>query len=194
MYKILLDERELSKRGAAIRKLLQVLLSAPQSAAARNKSTVGSDTVKSNQNYIIGALDGSKPSNEYRDWRFRSYRAGFRCMYFEEWRPEDAARKKWFLQQICFSLFRITSRANIPQEILAIHCEPMEPEGREHLLYKRGLHLHVTLASQPIPHAHFALNNGYLSQVMASIENLSEALELALKMINDQVINNPDWD
>ena len=193
MYKILINERDLSKRAAAIRSLLQVLLSASE-VQLKNRSTVGSNTVKTAQNYIIGAFDGSKPSNEYRNWRFRSNRADFKCMYFEEWRPEDATRKQWFLQQICFSLFRIVNHTKLPQEILAIHCEPMEPNDRKHLLYKRGLHLHVTLATQPIPHAHFALNNGYLAQVMTSIETLSEALKVALIMVSDQVINNPDWD
>lgn len=193
MYKIDLSEVELRKRGAAIRSLVQVLLRDPKAGTkAKAKTTISCVAIPNSDQYILGTFDGSRSSNAYRDWRFSSYRQGFRCMYFEEWHAIDSSKKIWRLRQICFSLFRTISRTDEP-EVLAIHCEPMEPDGQRHTKYKRGLHLHVSAAIQPIPHAHFAINNDYVSQVMTSIDTLSQAIESAFMMVNDQVISHSDW-
>jgi hypothetical protein len=55
--------------------------------------------------------------------------------------------------------------------------------------YKKGPHLHIKAATDPLPHAHFALNLGHLDAVLESIESLSEALRCGILMIKEEVLD-----
>ena len=55
--------------------------------------------------------------------------------------------------------------------------------------YKKGPHLHIKAAADPVPHAHFALNLGHLDAVLKSIEALSEALKCGVLMIKEEVLD-----
>jgi hypothetical protein len=192
MYQIELSASELARRSAAIIDLMKVLLKSPIKGGKAISNTISCNAVLVDKSYILATFDGSKLNDVYRDWRFSSYRHGFRCMYFEEWVPVDANKKAWLLKQMAFSLFRILPNIRKEVEVLAIHCEPLEPDGQQHIRYKRGLHLHVVLAQQPIPHAHFSINDGFVSNVMSNINSFSDALKSALEMVNDQVIRSAD--
>jgi len=55
--------------------------------------------------------------------------------------------------------------------------------------YKKGPHLHIKAADNPIPHAHFALNLGHLDAVLETIESLSEAMSYGLLMLKEEVLD-----
>ncbi|HEY0556722.1 MAG TPA: hypothetical protein VGG20_20870 [Thermoanaerobaculia bacterium] len=112
-------------------------------------------------------------------------------MYFEAWKSvEDSGL--WTLFQAYFSLYQTVRSAHSEREILAIHCDPLEEARAPHALYKQGPHLHVKLAEDPIPHAHFALNRGHLPDVLSSVGSISSAMEMALIMVREQVLDL-DW-
>lgn len=55
--------------------------------------------------------------------------------------------------------------------------------------YKKGPHLHIKAADDPLPHAHFALNLGHLDAVLISIETLSEAMRDGILMLKEEVLD-----
>lgn len=55
--------------------------------------------------------------------------------------------------------------------------------------YKKGPHLHIKAADDPLPHAHLALNLGHLDAVLESIETLSEAMRCAIFMLKEEVLD-----
>lgn len=63
-------------------------------------------------------------------------------------------------------------------------CEEPDPLGT----YKRGPHLHVSVAKSPIAHSHFSFYLGQLEEVLASCDDLSRAISLALKVVRDEVV------
>ncbi len=73
-----------------------------------------------------------------------------------------------------------------------MHCDPNEPDDSgllKHAIYKRGPHIHVTAADQPLPHSHIALNVTQIDNVLSSFENLSAAFGSGVVMIRDQVLD-----
>lgn len=55
--------------------------------------------------------------------------------------------------------------------------------------YKKGPHLHIKAADDPLPHAHIALNLGHLDAVLGSIGTLSEAMRCAIFMLKEEVLD-----
>lgn len=55
--------------------------------------------------------------------------------------------------------------------------------------YKKGPHLHIKAADDPLPHAHFALNLGHLEAVLLSIGSLSEAMRDGILMLKEEVLD-----
>jgi hypothetical protein len=55
--------------------------------------------------------------------------------------------------------------------------------------YKKGPHLHIKAAEDPLPHAHFALNLGHLNDVLASVESLSDAMKDGILMLREEVLD-----
>ncbi|HWF67920.1 MAG TPA: hypothetical protein VN670_11470 [Acidobacteriaceae bacterium] len=70
-------------------------------------------------------------------------------------------------------------------EIVALHCDPNEARAERHYRYKAGPHIHMSTAVDPLHHAHIGLNNDDLEDVLSSIDNLTNALRLAILMIDD---------
>ena len=179
----------LIRRQNTIRDLLHPMVSKTSSRTKR-KTTVACQRLALPTGVIWATHDGARPHTAYRDWRFTSYERDFRCMYFEMWHPLDAQRSRWTLHQLAFSLFRTLRLSQEELEILAIHCDPLEPDGA-HAIYKRGPHLHVSHAVDPLPHAHFALCNGRLRQVLESADAISSAIGESLEMIRQEVLCLP---
>ena len=137
---------------------------------------------------VLGAHDGSAPISNYRDWRFATSHPDFRANYYEVWAQTD--RRHLHLTAAFLTIFQID---RIPQlnerEFLALHAEP-ETSDQGEGLYKKGPHLHITLAASLVPPAaHIALNRGHLNDVLASVESLTVALEWAIVMIKDEVLD-----
>ncbi|MBC6992222.1 hypothetical protein [Hymenobacter sp. BT491] len=200
MYLIELSDKEIKRRSSEIRILLGILLTKEETAKRGEKTTISCNTYPQAQHYILGTYDGSIPNKSYRDWRFTCYNTEFRCMYFEDWVPSDLAKTKWALNNLSFSLFRVLRQSRDEREVLAIHCEPRETEPadktiKSHYQYKRIPHLHVSLATQPLPHSHFALHHTNDISMMKNIESLTSFMRNVLVMIKDEVIdtNDKEW-
>jgi hypothetical protein len=142
--------------------------------------------------FLIAVHSGTRPDTLPRDWRFTTPVSRLRGSYWERWVPTNEKRKRYYLEQAYLHLYWRASVANDEHEVLALHCDPNEPDDPGPLtqaIYKRGPHIHVMTASQPLPHSHFALSLGHLSAVLTSVDTLSEALASAIAMIRDQVVD-----
>lgn len=131
---------------------------------------------------VLGAHDGRGKSRDYRDWHFRSEAKDVWCQYFEVWTDTDS-RSRLSLACAYFTLFLINRENKKFEEVLCIHCDP---DDRSDM--KRGPHLHVTKADDPIPKCHFPLNYGHLDDVLTSIQTLHEAMRKAITMVAKEVI------
>jgi hypothetical protein len=145
---------------------------------------------------VLASFSGSQPpSDSIRDWRFATQVPYLWGSYLERWVPVDTKARHYFLDRAYLHLYRRSHLEGMSEnEILALHCDPNEPDepsdhhGLKHARYKRGPHIHVPTAEQPMPHSHIALNLGNLPEVLNSFENLSAAFNSAIQMLDEQVI------
>lgn len=175
-----IDSKGLQRRLQGVRSLLAPLLSNDVATGAfyRPRAT-----------RIIGSYSGPKPNNEdFRNWRFRTTARMIRGMYFEQWDAVDETQDNWFLKKAYLSLFSFGSLGN-EKELVSLHCDPNEANTEPHWLYKRGPHLHVKAAEEPIPHAHIALNLFELDAILTSSDNLLTAFGQSLEMLSDQILS-----
>ncbi|MGO8735448.1 MAG: hypothetical protein ACLQVM_21935 [Terriglobia bacterium] len=119
-----------------------------------------------------------------------------RGSYQERWCPVDEKRKRYYLERAYLHLYLTThvDGEATEKEMVLLHCDPNEADepkgwlGLRHSRYKRGPHLHISTAQQPIPHSHFALNACDLESVLSSVESLTKAMREAVQMLEDQVL------
>ena len=141
--------------------------------------------------YIIGTYEGSSPpSVDYRNWRFNTTKDPLRANYFEIWRPSDLEQSNWYLFRAYLTIFEIDQVSRTEKELVALHCDPDEPNDAPHAKYKQGPHLHVLCATDPLQHSHIALNSSrhLYSDVLDSFKNLSEHFDEAVQLVSEQVI------
>jgi hypothetical protein len=115
-----------------------------------------------------------------------------RGSYFERWVPTSEKRRNYYLAQAYLHLYWRERASDAESEFLALHCDPNEPDDiglRKHAQYKRGPHIHVVAATQPLPHAHLALNLGHLAEVLGSVERLTTAVSSGVNLIRYQVLD-----
>jgi hypothetical protein len=174
-----ITSNELGPRGNRIRELLRPLASQPGGPAWKPKA--------SQYSYIIGTHDGSPTHSNHREWRFATFVPGLRATYFELWRRVD--EESWCLEQAYLNVFRTDPATREESEFLSLHCDPNESDDAPHATYKKGPHLHIQAADDPIPHAHIALNIGHLEAVLNSVDSISEAIRLAVLMLKEEVLD-----
>lgn len=162
-----------------------LIVEALSGIAGRGKQIIPNQ-VSHAQSFVIGVSDISEVGVDYRDWRFRTYLDGFSAMYHERWLPFE--RDRYFLERVYFHLFRENHRKLQEEEYILLHCDAGEPNDSDHSFYKRGPHLHISCAEQPIPHSHFALFANQLEDVLSSMDKLHEAMAVAIKMLDEQVL------
>ena len=140
---------------------------------------------------VIGTHDGSPPTSGYRDWRFATGYSGMSCRYFEIWLPEDMRVQRWYLHNAYLTIFRRQGPQSDESELLSLHCDPDELDDQDDSrgIYKRGPHLHIKAADEPIPKSHLALTIGHLSQVLSSPDDLTEALGWSIQMVKDEILD-----
>lgn len=156
-----------------------------------NPTLLGCKQVPGRDQYIIGVYDGATPPNlDYRNWRFRTLGTDFRANYFEIWYPMDTKQKEWYLYRAYLTLFKIDRVITEENPIVALHCDPSESDDEPHAKYKKGPHIHMLTAGDPLHHSHISLNNPrYLnSHILTSFEDFSIHLSDAMKFLSDQVI------
>ncbi len=124
----------------------------------------------------------------YRDWRFKTNCAQLSGQYFDDWYPVDDTHQ-WSLERAYFQLFRMKSRSD-SSEFVALHCDPDEDlvNGEPWHSYKKGPHIHVRAADAPLPRAHLALADGYLSEVLQDLDGLEISLQRGINLIRHEII------
>ncbi len=173
---------KLAGRGNVIRTLLRPIAGTPGGPAWNNKASATA--------FVIAAHDGGPPTSPYQDWRFATIMPDFRGMYNERWLRTELDRKEiWYLDRAYLHLYETIERVQ-ESEYLCLHIDPNLPNDAPHWVYKRGPHLHISAAKHPIPRAHIALNRGHLDEVLRSVESLSRALELAVYMIKEEILDS----
>jgi hypothetical protein len=178
-----LSADHLSGRGELIANMLR-----PITGSRR----VGSSFAPQRDELLIAVHSGTRPDTAPRDWRFTTPIRKIRGSYWERWAPTTEKRRRYYLAQAYLQLYWRESAGDDESELLALHCDPNEPDDiglLKHAIYKRGPHVHVMTASQPLPHSHFALNIGHLSQVLSSVEAITGAVQIGVHMIRDQVLD-----
>jgi hypothetical protein len=175
-----IDKRGVLRRESEVRRLLLPLV---------DRDVATSAFFQPRNARVIGSFSGAQPSaDDYRSWRFRTPAPSLRGMYFERWESTDDTEEMWFLSRAYLSLYRVSKSRRVESELLSLHCDPNEVEENSHWRYKRGPHLHIGAAEQPLPHAHIALNLTDLVSVMSTSENLLSALGNAVEMLGEQVV------
>jgi hypothetical protein len=140
------------------------------------------------RNYFLCAYIGPEPSDPDPDeWRFPTRIANIRASYHERWIPTDYRRRNLFLERAYLHLF-IRGPERTEKQILALHCDPNEPESERHFRYKAGPHVHMSTAGDPLHRSHIALNVDNLEEVLRSVTTITTALSQALAMIDEQVL------
>ena len=110
----------------------------------------------------------------------------FFASYHEQW--DEISPNRFCLNRAYLTIFQFHLVGSLETEYLCLHCDPNEPDG-PHRTYKQGPHFHIKGGSpDPIPHAHIALNRLHLKEVLSSISSISHALEAAITMLKEQIL------
>lgn len=181
MANCLLGERDLTKRGAEVRRMLSPL-SSDQGGPAWGRQTLRSEI-------YIGAFSKGSKSADIREWRFRTSVRGFYGNYFERWIPVAGGASEYFLDRAYLSIYFVNERATPPEEeIVLLQCDPNVAVTDNHARYKRGPHVHVSAAKHPLPHSHIALNLTHLDETVSSIDELTKAFASGVRLVREQVL------
>ena len=201
---------ELGSRGEDVRTMLQPISKLEYGPAWERKSNPGG--------IIIAVHDGANPTSDYRNFRFSTFVHNFQAMYFELWRRTEENEQYWYLDKAYLSIYRlidrqekeflclhcdpniskleeqekIRNRAGIhlnKKNLKQLNSEIEKLDNSDKEKYKKGPHLHIKAADDPLPHAHFALNLGNLDAVLESIESLSIAMRYGILMLKEEVLD-----
>jgi hypothetical protein len=172
-----LSEKELIARGARISKLLRPI-------SLRETGPAWSRLPRGGAQIIIGTHDESRPTSDYRDWRFSINAKGFVAMYFELWKLES--RDRFALEKAYLNLYQWDGSTET--EIVCLHCDPSLPADADHARYKRGPHIHMAVAGYPYGRAHIALLGPDPTVTLGSAELLHNALAWGVEMIRDEML------
>lgn len=175
---MILPASELGRRSARIRVLLRPI--------ARARAGPATETVNASPLWIIGTRDEAKATSNYRDWRFATPLDRYHAMYFEAWKQIDAKRFRW--QCAYLNIYR-RKRADDEEEVICLHCDPGEPPAAAHARYKRGPHLHVSAAGDPLKRAHLALHLEQVDTILQRCESIHDHLASGIQMIRDEVLD-----
>jgi hypothetical protein len=136
---------------------------------------------------IVVSAPGKSRSETYREWRFSTRAEQIQGQYFEEW--ANVGARRWELKHVCFHLFLVRSRFTPPEEIIAVHSEPSEDGLTLSSRLKKGPHLHVKAAGDPIGGAHFPLCLPCLNPVLNSIESLTGVMSELIGVLALEVVS-----
>jgi hypothetical protein len=179
-----IDEEILGGRGQKICEMLVPLA---------GKSRLAYSIVSSRSELMIAVHSGPRREDLFpRDWRFSTTVTGIRGGYYERWIAVDQKRNRFYIDRAYLHLYRRKPTESDETEIIALHCDPNESDDvglLKHAVYKRGPHIHVIVAEQPIPHSHFALNATQLDHVLSSIDALHDAVGAGVVLLRDQVLD-----
>ncbi|MFN4860593.1 MAG: hypothetical protein ACK40P_06490 [Pseudanabaena sp.] len=148
--------------------------------------------------YILAARDrSSKPGVRFDSMRFRTKVNNLIAMYHERWIQNFEGKKEFFyLDRAYLHFYLINPIQAEEKEFLLLHCDPNEPDDAAHAKFKQSLHLHIECSDSSCyphchiwPHAHIALNTGYLNYVLKDVDSLTQAIEEAIYMLKEEVLD-----
>ena len=131
-------------------------------------------------------IESEKPT--HRDYPFRLKDSQVDCHYFEIWRVSERERM-CTLYHAHLIVCKVIRRERVSQELLCIHCDPMDTSDEPAGSYKRGPHLHVVMAEAPLPRCHFPLCLTDLDSVLDSPESLTRAMQHIVGVIQHEVVD-----
>ena len=182
----------MSELNTRIRSIRELLLPLRQSGV-----TVACQICKHPYNgcKVIAAHDGIeshhrmkiKSVENFRDWHFQTFASNVMAQYFELWKPFDGD-SKLMLYRAYLNVVVVNRETRNFDKLVSVHCDPCEVGETRQVLYKQGPHLHVQKAGSPIPKCHFPLNLGNLNKVLASVDNITNALKDAVTVVCDEVL------
>jgi hypothetical protein len=156
--------------------------------AKRGNNIVVNQKSIGGHSYILGISDSYETGSDYLEWRFKTTKENYFGLYYERWKPFES--DIYFLDRVYFHLTRYDSDSRQEKEYLLLHCDASEPDDTPHSLYKRSPHLHISVAEHPLPHSHIALNINSLPIIYKSLDSLQIAINDAITMIREEVIEN----
>lgn len=177
---ISISMRDIQKRCRRIEALLSTLRE-----GARLTCSIGSGGGARSR--VLVAHEGPLPRREAREIRFRLAGGRLWANYFEIWSASDES-KQLDLFKAYLTLFRAAQEGRA-DELIAIHCDPSEDGPEPATSYKRGPHLHVIAASDPIPRVHFALDLGQLELLLSSLDELETGWKRLVRMLKVEVVD-----
>ena len=136
---------------------------------------------------VIAAHDGIKSVESFHNWHFQTFASNVMAQYYEFWRPFDGD-SKLMLYRAYLNVVVVNRESHNFDKLVSVHCDPCEVGETRQVLYKQGPHLHVQKAVSPIPKCHFPLNLGDLNKVLASVDNITNALKDAVAIVCDEVL------
>lgn len=175
---MILPASEVPKRAAKIRALLRPIARAPSGPATEDVHLGGV--------WIIGTRDEVRTTSNYRDWRFATRVTHYHAMYFEAWKPVDPKRYRW--QSAYLNIYKRIG-ADKEEEVICLHCDPSESLAAPHSRYKRGPHLHVSAAGDPLKHAHLALHVDQVEVMLQKCQSIHDHIASGIQMIRDEVLD-----
>ena len=171
-----LSEQQLAARGGEIQALLRPIARV-STGPAWKKFTIGTTGM------VFGTHDGTYHSASYKDSRFATTAHGYQANYFEAWRRES--KSHYVVEKMYLSIYDATGSEE--SELLCLHCDPTLAVSSENYMYKRGPHLHMSMAGYPFARAHLAVCGADVETVLKSSASLHAAMAWAIQMIRDEV-------
>ena len=182
-YKVCLQMTELRKRDSDIVKVLSPLVERPESLYVIPR------TVNREEFVFVAVPKGTNAQGDYTDKKFRTVSPELYATYHERWfRFYEEKEEFWYLERAYLHFYQIDRPSRSSSEFLLLHCDPNET--REHALYKQSPHLHIVTAPDPWPHAHIALNVGYLEPMLKDASSLTRTFGAMVVMIKEQILDN----
>ena len=182
MYDIRLSNARFSHRPEDVRRILKPLRGGEEVACEFCPGSYAGGRA-------LAAHDGVDREHlrNPRDVQFATLAVDIFGQYFELWTAVDNGRSM-ALSQASFALYVVDRTTRSNRELISVHCEPRDNSVVPLCTYKRGPHLHVVQAEQPLPHCHWPLNFGHLDDVCSSVEKLTQALSQTMNIICHEVL------
>ena len=155
------------------------------SIASRGKNIQIHDR-SSSGDLIYSIADGFETGIDYSEWRFQTICENIKASYYEVW--TNHGKGNYFLVRSYFHLYLLSTEDMKMSEYILLHCDASEPDSGKHAMYKQSPHIHIEVAPNPLPKAHFALYNGRIKEILKGINSFNQALKESIDMLNDQVL------
>jgi len=186
--KIELTTKHLVKRNKVICKILKPI-------AEKQLFVV---PVSTTVEYVVSVKDSySVITNPYTDRRFKTFIPNLLATYYERWYKKFLENEEiFYLDRAYLHFYLVDQKLKQEKEFCLLHCDPNEPDDAHHAKYKKSLHLHIQCSDSSWPHcdiwphAHIALNTGYLDYVLKDISSLTKAIEEAVVMLKEEVLDS----